>query len=201
MIRRILRVTRTALIALTLALMATGALAWGLLGTRDGSEWLLRHGAGVAGAHLSYTEFSGSLLHGFEIRGLDAEAQGTTVLIQRLVVAWSPGALLESRLHVQRLGLHDVTVLVPPGPEETGEPVIAVPELPQVTLPVGVEVDHLELEALRLEAGDRPPAVDRARGTLPRPRRCDGASRADGLRRAQHAAYREDPDHFRRSPE
>ncbi len=162
-VRRLLRIAwRTGLVALLLLGVLAAALL-GLLGTRAGSDWLLRTGAERAGVGLDYAALRGTLLGRLEIDDLDVDADGTHVQVRRAVLHWDPAALLSPALVVKELAARGVRVRTPDTAPSQQPPRIAVPALPALTLPLPVRIETLALDELRLGDPDGPPALARLR--------------------------------------
>ncbi len=136
-------------LALLLAIVLGGALAaaaW-LLTTTEGARWV---GARVPG--LSLRIEGGDLWRGLQVRELTWQQDAQRVRLERLRTRWDPGCLWERRLCVQELGAALVSVELPPG----GEPP-PVPEplrLPELRLPLAVELDALRVARIEVNQGE-----------------------------------------------
>ena len=126
----------------------------GLLASEGGSAWLLQQMAGVARGHgveVRFTGSTGSLLRRLEISELSVQAGDVHVDARRLLLAWRPRALFDRRLHVEALEIDALRVALPP-PEADSEP--APPQIPDLGLPLAVQVDRLRLAAVTIVQPD-----------------------------------------------
>ncbi len=145
-----------------LALLLLFAVPLGLLGllaSESGSAWLLRQ-AGVlarpAGIELGFRQSAGSLLRRVELSGLVFAGSDTQVEIDTLVLDWRPRALLERRLQVRALEVRGVRVVPPPAESTESEPL----QVPDLALPVVLQIDGLLVQDLRIEQPDGTILVD-----------------------------------------
>lgn len=130
------------LLSALLILLPLGLL--GLLASEGGSAWLLRQAAELARSQdieLAFRHSSGRLLRRLELEQLRIVAAGTRIAAERLVLDWRPGALVDGALQVKLLEV-DGLRLVPP-PAGADEP--APPRLPDLRLPLRVQIDRLQL--------------------------------------------------------
>ena len=150
---------RWLLIPLVLLLALPVALL-GLLASSGGTEWLLRQASELArpaGNELSFEQSAGSMLGRLELSGLVFEGLDARVQIDRLVLDWHPRALLERRVHVRALEVAGVRLTPPPASDSGPEPL----QIPDLRLPLALQVDRLLLEQLVIEQPDGPFAIER----------------------------------------
>jgi translocation and assembly module TamB len=143
---------------LLFALLASAlALAWWLGGTRGGLEALLSRAGRLGGGTLEIARVEGRLwgplgLHGASYRSAD----GTRIDLGHVTLDWR----VEDRALVLRLTAAQVRY------HAAAQPAGAAPDaglaLPDITLPVALSVEHLEVTDLR-RAGDPDALLDRLR--------------------------------------
>ncbi len=141
------------LLALPVALLA-------LLASSSGTEWLLRQAnelARPAGIELSFEHSAGNMLGHLELSGLVFAGMDTRVQIDRLLLDWQPRALFERRVHVRAFELAGVR-LTPPAASESGPEPLQIPDL---RLPLALQVDRLLLEQVVIEQPDGPLVIER----------------------------------------
>lgn len=129
-------------------------LAYALLASESGSRWLLRQASQLAptqDVQFRFASSRGALLDRIELDDVEVEAAGARVAIDGLQLQWQPRALLQRQLHVELLSAQGVR-LVPPAPAPA-EPA-AVPELPDIALPISVRLDRLAIDDLRVQQAD-----------------------------------------------
>lgn len=125
--------------------LASGS-AW-LLGTESGLQAALGAASQLSGGQLQVEGARGRLLGPLQLEQLRWHGQDQ-VQLQALELDWRPEALLAGQVHIQRLGLGALRLT--PGPASNAAP----PE--QLTLPLGLQVDSLELGALYLGEDETP---------------------------------------------
>ncbi|MFO1114011.1 MAG: hypothetical protein U1E38_11090, partial [Rhodospirillales bacterium] len=136
---------------MALAVVAVLALAQ----TPGGREMLARglEGllAGEDGAGVHIRGIGAGLPARLQVERIEvADAAGTWLAIDDLLLAWRPAALLAGRLRIYELSARVVDVARPPA--SSGEPAPAEPPAPPhlPRLPLGVRVDRLGIGELRL---------------------------------------------------
>nr|VFJ49267.1 MAG: translocation and assembly module TamB [Candidatus Kentron sp. DK] len=163
--RTLLRVVLPAIFLSLVVALGSGLV---LLSTESGSRWLIQDVLpgmmAKDGTQLHVRAVEGTLLSSLELTGishrpppLPSADRAPATTIERFFLQWQPGALLTGRLHVRQLGIKGVRYHAA-GEEEAGEsqPFLRLP------LPPALQVDRIEVEDLRVAAGNRNYAVDRA---------------------------------------
>lgn len=145
-----------ALLATTVGLVSLAvAVVLALVQTPDGRERLARGiesllaGADGAGVHIH--GIAAGLPARLQVERIEvADAAGTWLAIDDLLLAWRPAALLAGRLHVDAVSARAVDVARLPA--ATGEPAPAEPPSPPhiPRLPIGVRIDSLGVGELAL---------------------------------------------------
>ena len=126
------------------------AVFFGLLATESGSGWLLRqavHQAGQMDLQLALQRSEGRFIDHLTLYGVSVRQADLEVEIGRLELRWEPRALLDRRAHIQALLVDDVRLVPPPG-DPSVEP--TVPAIPDIVLPIDVQVDRLALSRVTI---------------------------------------------------
>lgn len=135
-----------------------------LLGTEWGSRRALSLGGGFAGYTLDWQQAEGTLWEGMQFQALSVQGPALELTVQDAGLRWRPWHLVERELQVDRLWLHDVQLTLPPpaAPAEPAEP-LQPEELEQLlgSLPLGIQLSELSLQALAFQQGETRFALDR----------------------------------------
>ena len=149
----------------TLFLLALPVLLLALLATDGGTGWALRQSVELlrdAGVEVRLVHRSGSLLGRLELDDLAVAAADSRLEIGHLVLDWRPRALLDGRLQVRLIAASDVHLVPPPATEsEPGQL-----QIPDLVLPLAVQVDRLLLERVVIEQPDGAVGIDRLAAVL-----------------------------------
>ena len=170
---RFVKWTLIALLSLIVLLVLVVTL---LVGTQAGSRWVLGQVPGV-----EVDGFAGRLGGAWHADQLIWAAGDQRVTVVQPALDWSPSCLFRLTLCIQRLAAHRIDLAFPPS--EPSEPSTGPIELPDIKLPLRLEVHQVDLGEVYLN-GDR----QLVRGTL--------AARwnEDGLYIEQLTAQRDDLD-------
>jgi translocation and assembly module TamB len=88
------------------------------------------------------------------IADLSLNLPGLALKLGRLHLDWRPGALLKGRLRVADLSASDIDIITEPsGEPPTDEPL----ELPDIRLPIEIDIDRVLVERLRVAQKGAPP--------------------------------------------
>lgn len=138
--RRLLQRLLAVLLLLPLTLLLLIAL---LPGSEPGSRWLLSWIPG-----LQVSEFSGDLLHGWSARQLVWSDGQTRIQLEQPELQLVPACLAQRRLCLPRLQVQQLSLDLPPASHEAPDsgPLI----LPAIQLPLGIQLDSLQLGRLQL---------------------------------------------------
>ena len=159
MIRRVLKIFGLTLLLLVLVLV--GGASW-VLGTESGFRQALALAKNVAPGSLEWNEAGGKLVGPLRIRDLRySEADGIDAQVGALDFDWRPGALFGRELIVEQLHVADVEVHLAEGAEPQEAP-SSSGELPDISLPVSIDLDGVAIENVVLyPAGqDTPIEID-----------------------------------------
>ncbi|MFL9812980.1 translocation/assembly module TamB [Stutzerimonas sp. VN223-3] len=126
-----------------LAVLLSIVLAVGaVLGTTSGSRWALSKIPGV-----QVEQFEGRLGGRWQAERLIWEQDGSRVTVASPQMDWSPACLLRMTLCIEQLVAGDIDLQFPPSPdEEPSEPF----SLPEITLPLELRIERVEIGRLRL---------------------------------------------------
>jgi len=136
-----------------LLLIAIPSVLVGILMTESGSAWLLRQVPEMVkplGIEFAVDGIQGSLLGRLELKGVRAESDGIRFHAGRLLLQWRPAATVNRSLHVQAIELSDVQLKLPV-PVESAATAL---EIPDIVLPMVVQLDRLLLERIVIEQGE-----------------------------------------------
>ena len=122
-----------------------------LLGTPQGSAWLIGSLTDLAGERISVTGVRGTLLAGLDVDRLQIRAGRTTIVIQSADVRMNWPDLLRRRIRLTTAKAGTVQIDVAPRPAD--EPASAVSAL---RLPVTIAADGLEIRKLLIRSGASP---------------------------------------------
>ncbi len=122
--------------------------AFYLTTTSRGLQLLLLLGQRSAPGELQVERVEGTLTDTLVLHRVRYRAQGTSISLQRLKLAWDPTMLLFGRLHIHDLYIEQPLIELPPKlPSEPAGPI----QLPAIDIPLQLRVERLQLHKLRLE--------------------------------------------------
>ncbi|ARU88603.1 translocation/assembly module TamB domain-containing protein [Pseudomonas sp. M30-35] len=113
-----------------------------LLGTQAGSRWLLGQVPG-----LQLENFSGRLAGYWRADALTWQQEATVVDVKEPQFEWSPGCLMRMTLCIDQLKAQAITLQLPASTDEPSSGPITLPEL---NLPVAIELGDIEVGRLQL---------------------------------------------------
>ncbi|MBT8050077.1 MAG: hypothetical protein KJO70_02700, partial [Gammaproteobacteria bacterium] len=146
---RIRRLFRWLLLS-ALLILALPVAILAVLATESGTGWALKQASDLVrplGVEFGFGRSSGSLLSRLELHDLVLQVAGSRFESGRMLLDWRPAALIGRRLHVRALEAADAR-LVPPPPTDTAS---TPPEIPELVLPVAIQLDRLLIERLAVE--------------------------------------------------
>ncbi|MBJ9973866.1 translocation/assembly module TamB [Pseudomonas sp. S75] len=141
--KRVIKPLLLGMLAVVLLLMLTVAL---VLGTQAGSRWLLGQVPG-----LQVDDFQGVLGGQWQARTLVWAQDDNRVELQAAQLHWSPACLLRGVLCVQRLQADRIDMRLAPS---QADPDSGPLKLPDLKLPVGIELGEVKVGQLRLDGSD-----------------------------------------------
>ena len=146
-------------LSLLLVVLLLLSLAWGLLGTRPGVQWLVEFGDRFIPGELQVQKIEGHLLGDLYLSGIRFENPDMRASVEELVLKWSPRELLHGLFHLDLLSLKGVGYSQLRETEEApSEPL----QLSDITLPIRLQLDQVKAESLSLVTapGAEPILVD-----------------------------------------
>jgi autotransporter translocation and assembly factor TamB len=137
----------------TLLLLVLLLLAF-VLGTQTGLRAAVAVAEDLVPDRVSVGAVRGRVLGELSIADLSLNLPGLALKLGRLHLDWRPGALLKGRLRVADLSASDIDIITEPsGEPPTDEPL----ELPDIRLPIEIDIDRVLVERLRVAQKGAPP--------------------------------------------
>jgi translocation and assembly module TamB len=115
-----------------------------VLGTQTGLRVAIAVAQDLAPGMIEVGGVDGRILGELRLHDLTLNLPGLALELGRLHLDWSPWELLRARLRIAELSASDLHILVEPGPEKEPEPF----ELPQIELPIGIDIGQVLVERL-----------------------------------------------------
>ncbi len=144
-------------LSLVLMLLAGGGF---LLSTETGLNSLLALAERVLPGQLSYTRISGRLFGPLQVENLRYADGPLRVALARGELDWQPARLFEQTLTISRLHLTGLELDLPP--DQDTPPSTEAFTLPDIALPLAIQIQDLQAQALRIQpAGAAPIIIDR----------------------------------------
>jgi len=142
----------TRLIALLLTVLSAALLVGTyLLLSPQGLEWTYRFATVLLPGELSIERLEGQLRGPLRLSGVHYHNDQIDVRLAQLDLQWRPGALVEGKLHIENLTVSGLHVLREPA-TAGATAVTTVGPLPDIRLPLAVQIDHAELHDFRFTA-------------------------------------------------
>jgi len=132
-------------------------LLFGILATEQGTGWLATAVQRWSGGVLYWDRLQGRLLGELELSGLRIRLPSFSLELERLNLAWEPRALLQRRLQIDHLQAADGQLLLQPETGQTESRVSWPPQLPELDLPLDLQLGQLRLTDFEVRTGDAPP--------------------------------------------
>ncbi len=141
------------LLLLVVLILAAPAVMLAFLATESGTAWTLGQARDLVrplGIEFGFARSRGSLLRRLELQDLVLAMADSRFEAERVLLQWHPTALFGLRLHIRALEIADAR-LVPPPPTDAAA---APPEIPELVLPLEIQLDRLLIERLAVEQPD-----------------------------------------------
>ncbi|MCB1763298.1 MAG: hypothetical protein KDI27_09200, partial [Gammaproteobacteria bacterium] len=132
-----------------------------LLLTESGSSWLISQLPVLLrplDIQFSVASSRGSLRERLELNRPSIVLADNRFAAEQLILHWHPAAIFDRKLHIAALQLSDVRLQLPPAEETPPTP----PELPDIMLPIALQVDQLLVERFLFEQGENRQTIQRA---------------------------------------
>ncbi len=141
---------RRGLLALLLIILSLTASIYYLLATESGVNWLFRQAKHFVPGELEVERISGTLLERLETKTLHYRNENTDVTLDSLVLVWDPAQLFSATVDVRQIELDGLIVQS----LKAGAPASAKITLPDIELPVRVNIENFTLKNFILKAPD-----------------------------------------------
>ena len=145
---------RTTAFLLALILSALIALAW-IVGSSVGSAWAIHQLDGLE-SRLTIDYQAGSLWSGLQINSLFWEDQNNSVKMENIYSQWSLACLFKKTFCIKSLNADYVVVRINQ-PKDQNKRVIS---LPDVVMPIAIELDELKIMRLEIHASGKQFDID-----------------------------------------
>lgn len=139
-----------------LILIAVLAIGF-VLGTQTGLRMAVAVAEELAPEQVQVGSVAGRVLGELTVTEVALDLPGLALALGRLHLDWQPGALLTWRLRIADLSASDVDVVTKPPAEE--KPPAEPYTLPEVRLPIAVDVERVLLERVSVRSDGAPPAT------------------------------------------
>ena len=143
------------LLILLLILLTTGST----VSTETGLRGLLALTARVLPGHLSIGSVSGNLLGPLRIERLRYEDGPLKVTLAQGEFDWRPAKLLDGTFDLSRLYFNGLELQLPPGEKTTPAPRSEPPALPDIRLPLAININDLQGRDIRIVPANAEPIV------------------------------------------
>lgn len=120
----------------------------------------LKIGKGFLTESLTINSVSGPLTN-LRLGQVVYDQEGTRIELEQLALDWKPACLLRMKVCIESIHLDQLTVQLPASQEKDQEPSTGLPELPNITLPIQLELDALLLTQLELHQGEQHFSLER----------------------------------------
>jgi len=159
------RIVTRAFLGVLLLLVVVIGLAGALLGTSTGLSWLLQQANGKLPGSIQVASVEGGLFGRLRLQQISYQTAEMQAGADELILHWFPAELFRGRFHIAELSVRSpiYTQLIPArepaAPESEG-----TPALPDITLPIEILLDRVEVTDVRYlaEARAKPVTVSRA---------------------------------------
>ncbi len=144
---------------LTVLAIAVGALCW-LLMTESGLRWAYGRAQPHIPGELEFSRLSGRLGGAITLEQVRYRQDANSIAAQRITLDWNPWALVAAEFDVNSLQIENLDLLLADSAatEEDSEPAL---ELAELALPVGINLQRLVVDGIRVTRGTSTTAIDR----------------------------------------
>lgn len=130
-----------------------------LLWTEIGTQFLFIQAQQYLPA-LHVEKVRGNLLDRLELQGVSYTSPEINFQSEQTVFAWHSSELLQGKLHLSEFKLNTAKVKLPssaPAPQPTEKKPFQKPELPEIKLPLAIQIDELSLQKVSVQQGEQAP--------------------------------------------
>lgn len=130
-----------------------------VLGTQTGLRMTIALAEKLAPDRIQVEQVEGRILGKLYLQGLHLNLPGLALNLGQLHLDWSPGSLLGGTLEIAELRASDIDIVSEPGAEPEKTPPEQPFELPQIELPISIDIGRVLIERLSFNQSDAPPAA------------------------------------------
>ena len=138
---------------LTVVLITVSMVAF-LLGTENGNRWLIDKASPFLPGELSIEQWHGHLFGALDIEGLRYQQDDLDVQLDHFQWQLNGSALVRGWVHLDLLNIGNLSIQLPDSDEaedtEEAAPFSGLDLPEQLTLPIGIRIDQLQLQRLTL---------------------------------------------------
>lgn len=152
--KRLILVSTLAVLAI-----AVGGLCWLLL-SESGLRWAYARAQPHIPGELEFSQLSGRLSGPITLEQIRYRQDATSIAAQRITLDWNPWGLVVAEFDVNSLHIENLDLLLADSPA-TDEDYEPAPELGELTLPIGVNLQRLVVDGIRVTRESSTTAIDR----------------------------------------
>ncbi|UTW05214.1 translocation/assembly module TamB domain-containing protein [Amphritea atlantica] len=153
------RLTLLLLSLLAVIVLLLSAAFFYLAGTNSGLQQLISVSQHWLPGRLEIQQVNGSILNHPDLREITYRHPETDLSFSRISLEWQPAALLTGRLHIIRLDIDQPVITQSAAAETVPDSQSASPALNDITLPLQLQIDALNISELSLITADGQPAA------------------------------------------
>lgn len=135
-----------------------GLLGW-IVSTEGGLRFLTKTAQQFAPGTLNIDTVEGILLEEFRLDGLSYQHDGTAVQVDSFQFAWNAKELLDRKLHIEKLHINGIQADLPKSEEAEPEKESAPIEIPDISLPVQVVLDDVQISQVAIRTAEAEPFI------------------------------------------
>jgi autotransporter translocation and assembly factor TamB len=156
---------KRALLILLCALLPIAAATGWLITTESGLRWAWRTAGAWLPGELQVASVSGVLAGPIELTGVSFDDRAQRIASGRVELDWNPWALFGFRIEIDSLRLDSLRIdlaLTEADPQAESTPMV----IPEISLPVKLRFDEIDIRAIEITRGDTAWRADRLSGSL-----------------------------------
>ncbi|WP_299196962.1 translocation/assembly module TamB domain-containing protein [uncultured Amphritea sp.] len=163
--RRIMnRFIKVALSLLALLCILLIVVFFYFVGTNSGLQQLISISQTWLPGQLQIRQINGSILNQPDLQQITYTQPELTASFSRITLDWQPAALLSGKLHIVQLNIEEPVITQISSAETAPEDTATTPVLADITLPIQLQIDSLNISQLKLinstAAGEPAPATE-----------------------------------------
>ncbi|MCP4984470.1 MAG: hypothetical protein GY935_28700 [Gammaproteobacteria bacterium] len=153
---------RTRLIGLAILIVVPSSLIAWMLNTESGLHWSYQQALPHLPDSVSVTGVSGSLSGQLTLQSIEYEHQGQIVTANQVSLNWDPWGLLRAQVKISQLKIGSLQIVLPVAEDDT-QVKFGPGSLPQVILPLGLQLNGAEINAIGITRGSDSYQLDQIR--------------------------------------